>query len=564
MRLLLTIVLLSLTTVSPAQQSRSVSFFNTVSFNGSTEENSTNYIRSYSDGGWVACSFIKTGSKYRIVLFRYDACGEQVFSRKYTATKNVFRIGDMIIDDEGAILITGYHGDIISDADIFALKIDPYGDLLWSKIYSNGAPNYTYSIGQLSNGNYFINGNKDYSQQNTAYNFLLNIDRNGNVLNAKEYVPTVIWGKSIPTTDGGVIARTGSIIYKTDQSGNLDWMNTYYFSSYTMAPVEVADGYIFARWRSKVGNREAHVFKLSKSGDLMWSTEVDTVISNATLSFHPNGFIVRVATKLKQNRNMIAITIYTPEGKKVKESLYAPDPSIDTYMVTDHTIATDGSLLISGYAIKGGQSTFFTAKTTKALTLNCGEFSRVVVPGVTINMSKNPASPGVTSSAFTASDENVTVEEIAVNESMTCFELEDPPEFMPVDTIMCLGSTVVLNADYPDAEYLWHDGSTDDSFTASNAGNYWVDINVCNISTRKIFVVDETSCNCTVYVPNAFTPNGNSRNDLFQPVYDCDFSDYKLKIFNRWGQLVFETDDSTIGWDGTYKSCRSNEFRFCL
>ena len=58
--------------------------------------------------------------------------------------------------------------------------------------------------------------------------------------------------------------------------------------------------------------------------------------------------------------------------------------------------------------------------------------------------------------------------------------------------------------------------------------------------------------NCPLYdLPNAFTPNGDGNNDLFQPRALCFVERVELKIFNRWGQLVFETENPSIDWDGT-------------
>ena len=51
-------------------------------------------------------------------------------------------------------------------------------------------------------------------------------------------------------------------------------------------------------------------------------------------------------------------------------------------------------------------------------------------------------------------------------------------------------------------------------------------------------------------LPNAFTPNGDNQNDLFVPRGRCFVDRVDLKIFNRWGQLVFETEDPAINWDG--------------
>ncbi|WP_232826438.1 gliding motility-associated C-terminal domain-containing protein [Lewinella sp. IMCC34183] len=58
--------------------------------------------------------------------------------------------------------------------------------------------------------------------------------------------------------------------------------------------------------------------------------------------------------------------------------------------------------------------------------------------------------------------------------------------------------------------------------------------------------------NCPIYdLPNAFTPNGDNQNDLFVPRGLCFVEQVEFKIFNRWGQLVFETENPAIEWDGT-------------
>lgn len=56
---------------------------------------------------------------------------------------------------------------------------------------------------------------------------------------------------------------------------------------------------------------------------------------------------------------------------------------------------------------------------------------------------------------------------------------------------------------------------------------------------------------CPIQVPNAFTPNGDQANDLFRPVRaECSFVDYHFRVYNRWGQLVFETRQPFEGWNG--------------
>lgn len=58
-----------------------------------------------------------------------------------------------------------------------------------------------------------------------------------------------------------------------------------------------------------------------------------------------------------------------------------------------------------------------------------------------------------------------------------------------------------------------------------------------------------------IYVPNTFTPDGDGSNDVFTPVITegVDPSDYSFRIYNRWGELIFETSEVNRGWDGYYQ-----------
>jgi gliding motility-associated-like protein len=68
------------------------------------------------------------------------------------------------------------------------------------------------------------------------------------------------------------------------------------------------------------------------------------------------------------------------------------------------------------------------------------------------------------------------------------------------------------------------------------------------------------------YVPNTFTPDGNEHNNVFQPVFTNGFDpyDYHLEIFNRWGELIFESHNHIEYWDGTYNNalCPSGIYTF--
>jgi gliding motility-associated-like protein len=87
------------------------------------------------------------------------------------------------------------------------------------------------------------------------------------------------------------------------------------------------------------------------------------------------------------------------------------------------------------------------------------------------------------------------------------------------------------------------------------------DANGClDTSYQQIIVYQDVA----LYVPNTFTPDGNEYNHGFLPIFSAPdlVSDYHLSIFNRWGELLFESFNKECGWDGTYQlmSCKSDVY----
>ena len=122
------------------------------------------------------------------------------------------------------------------------------------------------------------------------------------------------------------------------------------------------------------------------------------------------------------------------------------------------------------------------------------------------------------------------------------------------DTTLCKGETLILRAEGGGITGVrWDNGSAGPSLTVTNGGTYKVTVfNDCGSATDDI-TVDFVQCEPKPTVPNAFSPNGDGRNDVFRPVVRGQMFDYELRIFNRWGELIFMTSDDHRGWDGKYK-----------
>lgn len=100
-------------------------------------------------------------------------------------------------------------------------------------------------------------------------------------------------------------------------------------------------------------------------------------------------------------------------------------------------------------------------------------------------------------------------------------------------------------------------GAENTSYSHTNgssvAGCYQVTA-VDTLGNESAFIEAVCGDNCPLYtLPNIFTPNGDQRNDLFGPFPYRGVERIDLQVFNRWGQIVFETQDPDIDWKGTYK-----------
>ncbi len=129
-----------------------------------------------------------------------------------------------------------------------------------------------------------------------------------------------------------------------------------------------------------------------------------------------------------------------------------------------------------------------------------------------------------------------------------------PVSTLTPDTVLCFldVSTLTVDAGTGAEKYLWQDGTTTSSLVVTQKGTYSVTLtngNNCSI-TDNINIQEK--CISVIYGPNAFTPNGDGVNDFFT-FKGIKLNDFHLMIFNRWGEMLFESYDINKGWDGTYK-----------
>ena len=119
------------------------------------------------------------------------------------------------------------------------------------------------------------------------------------------------------------------------------------------------------------------------------------------------------------------------------------------------------------------------------------------------------------------------------------------------DTLLCKYEELHLNITYNSYKYLWDDGSINPFRVVNKAGTYWAKAsNSCGEDIDSI-IVTYRPYNCHFHMPNAFTPNGDGKNDIFTPVL-LNVEHMNLQIYNRWGEKIYDQDMNSPGWRGDF------------
>jgi len=160
-----------------------------------------------------------------------------------------------------------------------------------------------------------------------------------------------------------------------------------------------------------------------------------------------------------------------------------------------------------------------------------------------------------------------------VLQNYICVSPDPIASFTPIPSIMSEldPTTQMYNNSQNASSYQWNFGDGEISVATSPAhtypenspGSYVIQLIAtspfgCTDTAYATVVVEEE---LIFYVPNTFTPDGDEFNQSFQPVFNSGFDpfDFNMLIFNRWGEIIFESNNAEIGWDGTYNGKRVQE-----
>lgn len=172
--------------------------------------------------------------------------------------------------------------------------------------------------------------------------------------------------------------------------------------------------------------------------------------------------------------------------------------------------------------------------------------------GATYLWQDNSPEPVITVSNEGTYRVKVTVGPCSLTDSIHVGILDPFMNIAEPDTLICKGAVLTLHAlAFPQSTYVWNTGNTGDAIHTDSAGTYRVTAtNVCGVFYDTVVVTTE-DCRCNVFVPNAFSPNGDGKNDVLEArLYCLGAADFYMAVYNRYGQRLFESHDPSSGWNG--------------
>ncbi|NNJ56294.1 MAG: hypothetical protein HKP14_09185, partial [Bacteroidia bacterium] len=163
---------------------------------------------------------------------------------------------------------------------------------------------------------------------------------------------------------------------------------------------------------------------------------------------------------------------------------------------------------------------------------------------------------------------NLTINEpgsysIVMSEADSCFAYDTIqfegipfPNLSDIDDIvLCKNEELLLTNADSYGEVIWNSKIKGDSYLLKNVEGL-VEVkssNQCGIDSID-FNIDLIDCFCTLYLPNALTVNNDGLNETLNPIFDCPkLITFKLEVYNKWGERLWETTDQNSEWDATFK-----------
>jgi gliding motility-associated-like protein len=501
-------------------------------------------------------------------------------------------ISSKLTNFKNGFLWAGFVADVNQNKSL--MRLDKSGNIIWSKRYGglNDVDTANGGVSQavaLPDGNIAFAGGAAAFATTTRANdlFLAKLDENGNQIWAKNYLFSnlpntyTIFSNLITTNDGGYLL-CGSIytlfdrsilLLKTDANGSVQWTRSYTNETAGVVSDEVG----------------VQAIQLNDGGFALIANQNDLLENSGQIiaQINANGTVFR-ANRVRVNPDRLFTlqankAIFDPLTSGLIIGAGVKQDSIPTVSVEQnllYKVRLDGTLdwkynyfdeiavgFLTPYSdlvqTKNGGFAHLTAfsksfddlypilvvSDDKGITsceknINLTVDRNIILTSQTFNIAERNAAPAI---------------DYVVTKTPFAFALKLPSLNLGNDTAVCKTDTnFIFNASNPDFNtYKWSTGATTPQITVNQLGQYSVTVTstkFCLTLKDTINITKSNKCtgnagNFKIDIPNAFTPNKDNLNDVFRPIGE-GFVVQSFQIYNRWGNLVFDGNDSNKEWDG--------------
>jgi hypothetical protein len=312
-----------------------------------------NSVQATSDGGYIIAGNTSygdsTGLHVDLLLLKTNAVGEVEWEKTFGSDKND-EFGRAVLEtSDGEFIVAGYSSPAPSVGNVYVVKTDADGNLIWDKIFTRPPGEWGaftsssgYSLVESNDGSFVIAGFGGPWLQNA---YLLKMTSDGDVTWEQTFgiVDNQASYSHKATPDNGYIMAGGMYIIKTDDKGNLEWQKDidqrYYSSS---IDITSDGGYIVAI----VYGADGEIAKLGATGDMLWEKTLD-ISPSSVIESEDGGFVVTGQGRY----NLSCFMIKTDNNGEIQwQKIF--DGIKHTRQTSGHEIqkALDGGFIIVGSA----------------------------------------------------------------------------------------------------------------------------------------------------------------------------------------------------------------------
>ncbi len=516
-----------------------------------------------------------------VAVLKLDAGGGVLWSRHYGGPGK--DNAQAAAPADGGYFVCGTSGEPGQDVtthegagDAWVLKIDAEGALLWQHSFGRDGTDLAYEVQPTSDGGCIVLSNSGASSSSSSsFRQITRFDAAGNLLWARLYDHLFSFGPLSPANGNTYFLTTNSHIVRMDEEGAFPDSIPLPFFILPAKIRELDDGSLLLAGNTYGSiDQSAIVLKLSPQGTAIWEQRYNLGAAQIVAGFQvgPEGQMFVLSQREEvlfqvQSRDYSLAEI-GPEGE-VRQHLNFGGSRME--LAEAIGLAADGSLLLSGASRSTdgdisnpiGEADFWVVKLSATPVFALPADTTICeAEQFTLSIPEPPAGFDIqwsdgstdTSLAVSASGAYWVSARLGECRATDTIQLRLPAvdwQGLPADTALCEQDSLLLDATLEGAAlYLWQDGAQEPLYSVIKPGRYLAKVVVDECVLQDSIAVDW--CAPCLAIPNAFTPNGDGVNDDFAPILQCPFPAYRLQIFNRWGQLVFETEDAEEGWNGTF------------